>query len=412
MAIEILNRKTKLGILQQSKSTNHWAAPKDETANFITLATNAGVPVPDPNIVRNEINYLAANGVMAEASRSFIDSVSGLKAINFSDYAIKQQIAMHLAAMFQVVSEGINLSVDFVEDNTTMTVTDGDIDDLAVGQTISISGVTFGDGELSSTTIATIGSGVFTVTQAPNSSGQDTVVTILDYPKSFTFYDGNLDFAANSGYLFTLAFNEDVTNGGKLLLNSIMDAYSLSINNEGNGTERLLMEEGTYKGNEMLTGKTFSGTWTAFPTTKTFYKDFTLNLTYNGVAYNSVCWKNFKLDFTANVTPICNVNGKAGNYLVTITPECTIEIPYNNTTKEIFNDYIEGEVDCGIEFFNTATKGKVDGDLWIGFTGELIANPFLNSGEYNRLRLTIKPLRPTAGWGTVLKMSDKIDWGF
>ena len=411
MAIEILNRKTRLGVLQQSKASNHCAAPKDETANFITLATNAGVPVPDPNVIRNEINYLAANGVMAEASRSFIDSVSGLKAINFSDYAIKQQIAMHLAAMFQVVSEGVTgVTIDLDDENPECAVTNGEITDLAVGQTIAITGVTFGGN--STTTIQTIGEGVIILTDAPDSTVLDAPVIVLDYPKSFTFYDGNLDFAANSGYLFTLAFHEDITNGGKLLLNSIMDAYSLSINNEGNGTERLLMEEGTYKGNEMLTGKTFSGTWTAFPTTKTFYKDFTLNLTYNGVAYNSVCWKNFKLDFTANVTPICNVNGKAGNYLVTITPECTIEIPYNDTTKEIFNDYIEGDVTCGIEFFNTVTKGKVDGDLWIGFTGELTANPFLNSGEYNRLRLTIKPLRPTAGWGTVLKMSDKIDWGF
>ena len=152
--------------------------------------------------------------------------------------------------------------------------------------------------------------------------------------------------------------------------------------------------------------------WRFFPSTKTFFKDFTLDLTYNGVAYTGVCWKNFKLDFTVNVTPICNVNGKAGNYLVTITPECTIEIPYNDTTKEIFNDYIEGEVDCSIEFYNSTTEGKVDGDLWIGFSGEITANPFLNSGEYNRLRLIIKPLRPTAGWGTVLKMSDSIDWEF
>jgi len=348
---------------------------------------------------------------MAEANRSFIDAVRGLKVISSSHSAIKQQIAMHLSSLFQVVSEGVTgVKIDLVDENPECAVTGGDIDDLAVGQTIAITGVTFGSAE--TTTIQTIGSGVIVLTDAPDSTVSDAPVIILDYPKSFTFYVGNLDFANNNGYLFTLAFREDVTSGGKLLLNAIMDAYSLSINNEGNGTERLLMEEGTYKGNEMLTGKTFSGTWTAFPTTKTFFKDFTLDLTYNDVAYTGVCWKNFKLDFTVNVTPICNVNGKAGNYLVTITPECTIEIPYNDTTKEIFNDYIEGEVDCSIEFYNSTTEGKVDGDLWIGFSGEITANPFLNSGEYNRLRLIIKPLRPTAGWGTVLKMSDSIEWEF
>lgn len=102
MAVKILSKQSRVGILKQAA----WTTPQAASANFRTLYYNAGSVNPEPDVQKDEYNVTSQNGLLSEDERGFVDSVSGLPSISFSGVADRNTLAAHLVAAFQAVTEG------------------------------------------------------------------------------------------------------------------------------------------------------------------------------------------------------------------------------------------------------------------------------------------------------------------
>ena len=79
MSNKILSKTERVGILQQSKASNHWSAPAAASANFYTLNwVNSGNLNPNPDVQTEQINSVSQVGTHSEYQRRFfIDEASG-----------------------------------------------------------------------------------------------------------------------------------------------------------------------------------------------------------------------------------------------------------------------------------------------------------------------------------------------
>ena len=96
----------RVGILQQSKSTNHWSTGRnDATSNYLTTNYNTGI-IPDPTVNTNDFNWASQAGLYPTYGKSYSESTSGLHRFPFEGTVTKALLAHHLVAAFQRLSEG------------------------------------------------------------------------------------------------------------------------------------------------------------------------------------------------------------------------------------------------------------------------------------------------------------------
>ncbi|MBK7380406.1 MAG: hypothetical protein IPJ03_17610 [Ignavibacteriales bacterium] len=107
MAIAILGKKSRIGILKQTG----WASPQAANANFVTMNYDVG-SIPDPKPMIENINQTSQAGIYKETTRMNYDYVSDLKSINFSGLIHQKLFAPHLFAAMQAVTEGATTPYD------------------------------------------------------------------------------------------------------------------------------------------------------------------------------------------------------------------------------------------------------------------------------------------------------------
>lgn len=409
MGQRLLAKTNRIGVLKQPT----WGTKLATNTNYQTILNNAKVSIPDPAVNMSTFDYTSSDGLLVEANRIYTDSVTGLKKLNFAGFAYKEQLAIELAAIFQSIVE-YKIYADAESTSGDATITVGSVVGLGVGQTISMTGVTFGSTHHSATAvIASIGTGTIEVATGYEPE-QSTIadVTVTDVPKEFTLNNTLIDYAT-VGILASIAHqNGSTVTDGVKLNDAVLDTYTLSINNDGQGIERLLKREGTWVGRTMETEQDFTGTWTT-TASPTYYKDFILNLVLGSDTFNGVCWKNFSLKIDRNITPECAVNGIAGNYLSTLAVEATIDIPYTDATYTVFGSYIAGD-NVQFQLYSYATgilNAYVNGGISIaGVSGKLKSNPFQYDGEYQALRLVIEISKQPTVLLPMIVIADGIEW--
>lgn len=237
------------------------------------------------------------------------------------------------------------------------------------------------------------------------------------FAKTFTFADTVLDWTNNEGFLFTIAHDTGISGSGVVLENAILNEYNIVINPLARGTERFLTHSGTWMGNEMNFNQTLNGTWST--PAEAFFNDTTngfegnLDVTVGATALTSTCFHRFEFQYRANIFSDCkSTGGKANNYKWRPEARWIIDLPYNSGTDAILNSYKAGDRAYLVSLDNGVAIGT---DPNLGFAntyGVLDANPFYYEGDYVAVRLNMKIQRPSAGWGTIVTLSDTIDGGY
>lgn len=237
------------------------------------------------------------------------------------------------------------------------------------------------------------------------------------YTKQISPVNAFVDFANNSGYLWTLAFTPsgDAVADSILLKNALLDSFEFSIDNLANGHKQLAQIACTWKGNEITFDNNLSGTLIAAPTSGFFNTanlGFTLDLTIGSDAFAASCWRRFSMKMVNNVFNLCpTTGGKANQYGLNPELTFTIDIPYTSSNYVILGNYKSGD-NVNVNLYNGV--GTSDGELNINFpNGILTRDPFTYEGDYSAMRLEIKAQAPTAGFSTsAIKFTDSIDGGY
>ena len=359
MAREAHIRKRRVGIIQQSKTTNHWNAPLDATGAYNVMPYSPGDVDQEPEVFNNQLEFYAAQGIMDSEARRYIESTSGLHRMTFS--------------------------------NSTSTMAN----------------VSFGI--LSAHLVAAL-----------QPEGTITEAATTPFAKNAFPPDRVLDWANNEGYIFTVAtgnYDDGASVGdGQILENAALDVFSMDFENTENGTGRLKNISGEWVGNRMTYDNYFSGTWVDLPATPTFYEvgSFNVTITLNSGSYATIdCWRRFNFTFTNNFRSDCRTTGgKANNYKWAPELTFTLDIPYvegTNGTWKILKDYADGS-NVSLNIFNG--DGSNSGDLNIFPTrATLTEKPFVaNENDYHAIRLVGKCERPTSGWtSSFLRWADGLD---
>jgi len=102
MAVKILSKQEKLGILRQPT----WGTPIADNGAFrLCQWINVGTLNPNPDVQVDQFNVTSQNGIHSESERFFVDYTSGLPTIPFSGTCEKATMAMFLVGAFQGVGE-------------------------------------------------------------------------------------------------------------------------------------------------------------------------------------------------------------------------------------------------------------------------------------------------------------------
>lgn len=348
MAVEYKDKIAKLGFLQQSKSSNHWAAPQAANANFVGINAEVGVTI-EPGVTVDEFAFTGTTGLMKEADRRYVDGISPLQYLSYKVIPTKTNLAAHLIAAFQKVSEGaatpyvkdispVNADVDFANNNG------------------------------------------FLWTLAHSASGnalQDGVIL-------------------ENALIDTLGLKIDNLANGVKRLASLDVKW---VGNEMNFNQNL---NGTWVAAPTNTATFFNS--------KTL--GFTLNITVGSTALTAVCWRAFEMQLNNNVSNPCpTVGGKANNYRLNPTLRFVIDIPYTTDTKAIVGSFKDGDK-VNFDFGNGAgtSDGQI---LLTVAEGVLTKSPLEIQNEYHALRLEIEADKPTAGFAaSFIKFADAVDGGY
>ena len=101
MATKVLNKTIKYGLLKQT----NWATPQTAAANFKTQNWDAGVSIPDPDVLIESVGESGQYGIHKELEMFFVDSTTGLPKISFRGRAAKSLLIDYFAAAFFKVVE-------------------------------------------------------------------------------------------------------------------------------------------------------------------------------------------------------------------------------------------------------------------------------------------------------------------
>lgn len=346
MASEFNSRSAKIGFLRQT----NWATPQAASANFALINADTGSIQINSATTNDEFMFADGGKLMPNEARRYTDGVSGLPTISYSFVPSKTQLAAHLIAAFQKVTEAAttpyakqispaNAFIDFKGDG-------GYLWTLA----LSPSGIALEDGII-------------------------------------------LENAILNEFELTI---DSLANGTKQL----MQANCTWIGNEMNFAQAL---SGTIVAAPVNSATFFN----------TSALGFTLDLTIaGGSTMSNLCWRRFSMKMSNNVFSDCKTTGgKANQYKIAPSLIITLDIPYTTTTKEILGSMKAGS-NIDINFYNGT--GTTDGLLNIDFTkGTLTRDAFEYEGDYHALRLETRIDSPTAGFAAAaIQFTDTVDGAY
>jgi len=329
----------------------NWATPRSATAAFKTLNYDKGSAIIQPFSVKNQQNYAIGSGTYMETEdRLVTENAVGLSRLPFKAKMSKALLADHLVAVFQKVTEGAT----------------------------------------------------------------------TPYTKVFQPVDNpQISFPADSGYVYTLA-GDTYNNGndagdGFLLKGSILDKLTMKVDNMGEGLARNFDIEGEWVGNVCSLNQYLSGTWVAKPADSFYHttaKRFKADLTVGSLSkISDICWHSFEMSIMNNVAAEC-ITDKVNNYFLKTVIDVILRIKYTDANYDILSSFQAGS-NFALDFYNVDTTADADGE--IAFTlpkGYLTDNPKVVDGDYFGLELKARIIKPTAGWSTLITMTDAIDGGY
>ena len=352
MADKILAKTEILGLLQQSKASNHWAATQLPGANFKTVQhIDAGTMNPNPDVQVDQFNTTDANGTHFESERFYLDVTSGLPTIPFSGYADKSTLAAFLVGAFQACSEAVG---------------------TPYLKTITAAGLT-----------------------------------------------GTVNWANNSGYLFTLALDQGGSaDDGAVMYNSLINNLTLSWDLNARGIARLVTINGDWVGNDLDFEQTLDGSWTnGTPSQGNLFNNtdtWTMNtLTIDSVDYSGECIRKVDLSVSNNITSNCKTTGgKANNYDWAPEYKMMVTLDYNDTTEKLLNDFIGKKV-ISLSWTNDPEDNQEDGDMTISSSSGYMISPHkIYNGDFIGVQLEIRFYSTAAQTPLTVYLTDTIDWAF
>lgn len=241
-----------------------------------------------------------------------------------------------------------------------------------------------------------------------------------------------IDFAANVGYLFTIALKQGASADDVILLqNALIDNLNIVWDLTQRGTARLVNMNGTFIGNKMTFENDFSGApaWTnnTFNQSKLYNNGDTWGVTWNKtsfftideVSYSNQCIRRVELQINNNVQKACvSTGGKASNYVISPEYKLLVDLDYNEATEKILKDYVDG-AEVEMAWSNDPDKNEADGAFTLrivkllGSVGRLQSMPKVYDGDYIGLSLDIKLYSVGVSDNVItVSLADAIDWGF
>ena len=383
---EILQKQMRLGFLLQPEgahtntgtndpvgngilSVHRWGHPQDAAANYYEILGVVGTPKPDPAIENYTLNAISSNTMFIEEDRAKTNKTAVMPKVEIECYATPVVASAIFMGALQQVSQN-----------------------------------------------------------------QGTAST-----KKINPYDNTIDYTINNnvtntystGLLFTIAGYgiqgaDDPSSDGFILTNAVVDSMTLKISNANGGEERLAKITATFIGQSLQENILFSGTWQEsesyiFNQNDVENDEFNLALTIDTknittvgtttFSSGDICWKDFEFSITNNYSSACMTTSGAKN-LRRGNPEITgtLNLPHNSATVATFGQYKEGALialNLTNGYATTVNKHlSIDIDQ-----AQLTANPRSTDGDYIAQQLQFNVLKPTAGWGSLVMISDGVTWG-
>ena len=346
----VLTKSQRIGLLQQSKGSNHWDAVQLESANFETQFYDKGGSTPEPNVTLDGYNNMnGAGGVMDEYDNVVVDSITGLKEIPFSGICTKKTLAKHLIGCFQSVNEGATTpytkQFKFADDVLDWSQNEGYLHTVAFDTGISGRGILLSNALLSEYSVV--------VETSPQTNGAQRFV------KHSGKWAGNV----------------------------------MSYNNTLSGTWTVPAK-------------------TLFNTAVNPFEPY-LDLTIGATALEALPFFRFEFKYTSGLAgDFAAAGGKAGNYIWMPKAQFLIDIPYRSDTAPYLAMFAAGSNAKVVSLDNgLATDGML---IFSNTYGHLATNPYKADGEYIGTRIEINIERPTnfAAWGDIMQLADAIDGAY
>lgn len=349
MASEHLAKKQKFGLSLQT----NWATTGDNTTAYETMFYDAANTTPGLGVTDEQFEFSSAKGLMPEKNRDNIDT-KGIKELPFQMKLDRENLAHHLAAAFQSVSEGATApylkTVVPVNDVVDFNGDEGYVYSLAMGNYDN--GADAGDG--------------------------------IVYKQAIL----------ND---FSIEFNNQVNGVGKAAV--------------GSGTWFATQVDT----DEYLSG---TWTNTAAPSNILGLEStaaYALSLAWDSETYSNICWHRFMLSINNNIEGTCRGTGGVITQWRLGTPELTfeIDIPKNENTYKLIGDYANG-VYGSFDF--ARGDGTAAGEFVVDPTAlmcKMTASPLQYSNGYEVIRISGSILADSSGnFSGLIKFADGTDRSF
>jgi len=354
MAVKILSKTERFGIIQQSKTSNHWAAPAAANATFkLCQWIDAGTPNPNPDVQVDQFNVTSQNGIHFESERFFVDALSGLPSIPFSGTCEKATMAPFLVSAMQGCAEDAGTPFNKIIP--------------AGGLTAPID---FANNE----------GYLFTVAVDQGGSADDGVIL-----ENAIIQNLNIVWDLNARGIARL-----VNMSGTFVGNEMN--YEQTLN--GTWTNATIAQTGFFNNTDA---------WD------------TDVLTIDSVDYKAECVRRVEFQVNNNVTSNCKTTGgKANQYDLAPEYKIIVTLDYNETTEKILKDFTTGGA-VSISWSNDSAGAYTDGKWSIlGATGgqRLIAPPKIYNGDFLGIQLEIRYYSTNSATPLNIAYCDTVDYGF
>ena len=356
---KVLAKQQRVGLLQRSKGTNHWAAAADSavSAAFKELHwIDVGTPIVDDGVVSEEINALSANGIHQESERRFHDQYAGLIKVPFSGIADKSTLSMFLVSATQVCSEAVG--TPFKKIFTSI--------------------------------------GLTTVPNFAQNEGYLFDMTIV---------------------------NPASADDGILLKRGIIDSLTISVNFRGKGQARLFKISGTLVFNEIAYRQTIVvANWTNTTAGQNFLNKTDAwvmsdtggeTMEIGGVDYSGEYLHDLQLVINNAVEgDNFGTSGIAGQYIIKPTYSGTINFWHTSVTEALIDATQQNDV-VKVKLTNDASDAYTDGKFHIySATGYATKSQSVPDGDYLKMQIQFMLQSTAAATPLTITYTDTIDYGY
>ena len=231
-----------------------------------------------------------------------------------------------------------------------------------------------------------------------------------------------IDFAADSGYLHTIAVDQGGSaDDGILLTDGIIQNLNIVWDLNARGVAKLVNMNGTWVGSLLEYEQTLDGTWTNATIAQTgFFNNTDLwsiyPLSIDSVVYTDECIRRVELQINNNVTSNCKTTGgRANQYDIAPEYKLLITLDYNATTEKILKDFTTGAIVAGATWTNDTAGAKTDGKWSIVPTldsSRLASPPKTYNGDFLGIQLDIKLYSKAAATPLTIYYTDTVDYGY